>query len=982
MLLLPPGTYRLRVTATGYQAQELHQLELAVSARLEIGFRLRPLSEVWETGMHRSIFLPGTEALVTFYGPDVDTSRTGAFEATKGTRGTLESTLSQVIDPVEVRELPLAGRDVYTMLVAQPGVTADAGTARGLGLSVNGQRPSASNFLLDGVESNNYLVTGPLMPLAPEGVQEYRVSTANFSAEFGRTSGYLANAVTRGGGSEWHGIGYFHLKDDVLFANEFQNNRLGLPRSPYSETQAGVQAGGPVWGKRWFGSGAFDYLRSRSWDAPQQVLLPTTEFAGYAPENSISRKLLAQYPPPAVTRGILPVAPLEMAQSVSLNRHLALGRMDYAGTTHRGIGRLSAARTSRPDFLWSPYPDFVSGLVQATYGILFSGVASLRPGTANEFRAGWSSDRIEWHRAHPEIPTLASFDGTVLPGSAGFYDYRNRGWGLEIADSFAWSTGRQLLKFGGGFLLRHLDGYLTAGRDARYLFADFLDFAFDTPVFFSAPLARKDLPEFRPPEFQREYRFAQFQLFAQDTVRIGERWVLNAGLRWEHFGSPVNAGAVKDGVVDMASGGVTVPQGGAQRLYSTAGVWAPRFGFAFSPRRGGNLVLRGAYGLFFDRPFDNLWQNVRNNNFVLPNFLAAGGNYLEPVKDVLKKYEGQPYASDFPLVTKVDGALANGYAQTAFTGLEYRWAQSWTAQVSGVAALGRKLLTTDIWNRGGENHQPGLPLVFWRSSQGLSNYYGLAVGFDYRSRTVRFHGVYTWGHAIDVQSEPLAGDFFDLSFVRAGVAGGRSSLAAFTRQGDSRGDRGNSDFDQRHNLVIHSIWEIPRFLAGRRAGLLFRDWQVSQLAAFRTGFPYSVLVSSDTAYFNNRADLIEAPYTGQPVEGGRRVLRAAAFTQPPSWRPGNTGRNALRGPGLYNIDVSVARTFRLGWIGEAARLRLRVDVYNLFNHANLNQPENHLGLENFGVALYGREGREGGFPALVPFRESPRNIQILLRLEF
>ena len=85
--------------------------------------------------------------------------------------------------------MPLAGRDVYNMLVTQPGVTSDAATARGLGLSANGQRPSASNFMLDGLENNNYLITGPLVTVAPEQIEEYRISTNNFSAEYGRTSG-------------------------------------------------------------------------------------------------------------------------------------------------------------------------------------------------------------------------------------------------------------------------------------------------------------------------------------------------------------------------------------------------------------------------------------------------------------------------------------------------------------------------------------------------------------------------------------------------------------------------------------------------------------------------------------------------------------------------------------------------------------------------------------------------------------------------
>ena len=124
----------------------------------------------------------------------------------------IESAVSSVIDANQIEQLPLAGRDVYTMLIALPGVTADAGTSRGLGDSINGQRPSSSNYLLDGLENNNYLITGPLTAESPEMVQEYRVSTNNYSAEYGRTSGFVANAVSRGGSNQFHGIGYWYLK--------------------------------------------------------------------------------------------------------------------------------------------------------------------------------------------------------------------------------------------------------------------------------------------------------------------------------------------------------------------------------------------------------------------------------------------------------------------------------------------------------------------------------------------------------------------------------------------------------------------------------------------------------------------------------------------------------------------------------------------------------------------------------------------------
>src|SRR5579862_5266617 len=153
--LLSPGIYRVSASAPAYQSQEIQELELPVASRIELDFRLRPLSDVWEGGQYNSVFLPGSKTIVTFFGPDVDTSRSGSFEAQKGVESSLESSLSTVVDQQLIANLPLNGRDVYALLALQPGVTADSGTSRGLGFAVNGQRTSASNFLLDGLENNN-----------------------------------------------------------------------------------------------------------------------------------------------------------------------------------------------------------------------------------------------------------------------------------------------------------------------------------------------------------------------------------------------------------------------------------------------------------------------------------------------------------------------------------------------------------------------------------------------------------------------------------------------------------------------------------------------------------------------------------------------------------------------------------------------------------------------------------------------------------
>jgi hypothetical protein len=420
--LLSPNLYRVRFTAPGYQAQELQEIELPVAARFELDLRMRPLSDVWEAGQFRSVFLPGAKTIVTFYGPDVDTSRSGSFEAQQGRRAPLESTISQVIDSNELLDLPLQGRDVYDMLVTQQGVTADQATGRGLGLSINGQRPTSSNFLLDGLENNNYLITGPLVGLAPELIQEYRVSINNFSAEYGRTAGFVANAITYSGSGAFHGTAYFYLRNEVLNANDFQRNRLGRQRVPLKEIQPGFRVGGPLFGKRLDNrlvfSVAFENLRARS--RPDAILysFPTTAYIQNLPASSLARQLLTTYAPPPVSSTTRNFATFSIRPTSTIDRPTALTRFDYKTTRDQYSLRASAVLLSKPDFAFSPYKDFISALHQNTLAFSANNLHTFSPGLANEARAGYSTDDLSFDRKNPQIPSLVSSDTVSLPGAA------------------------------------------------------------------------------------------------------------------------------------------------------------------------------------------------------------------------------------------------------------------------------------------------------------------------------------------------------------------------------------------------------------------------------------------------------------------------------------------------------------------------------------------------------------------------------------
>ncbi len=1012
---LSPGDYVIRVEADTYQARELHEVELAVAGRIDLDFAMRPLAETMAATSSRAVSLPGSPFRVPIFGPDVEIMTVPVVIPKEG-ESPLDSTRSQLIDPVAITDLPFLGRDIYTMLVMQPGVSSDGGTVRGLGLSIDGQRPTAANFLLDGVEANSYLLSGPSFAIAPEAVEEYRVSTGNYSAEFGFSAGYVANAITRAGTNSWHGTGWMALENEALDANEFQDNRQGLRRPELRQFQPGYQIGGPLRRDRFFLSSSFEYLRSLSHSQPMTINLPTSLLLASTAPNSIARQLLQEFPPPAIPSTTSLAAPYVVAPPVTVNRWTALERFDglNGSGTERFMGRLAIGQTSEPDFIWSPYQAFISGLNEPVLNLAGSLTSAILPQLSNDLRLAWSTDAIEWSRAHPEIPTLidSSPQDVILPGSPAFYAFRDRNNTFQLGDEIFRVFGRHILRFGGDFLLRYQQGFLSAGQDGRYSFPTVVDFMADLPSQFSITLNRQDLPALSLPDFERRYRYLQLSGFLQDTWRVSPRWTLNLGVRDEFLGAPVNTGAQKDAVLTLGSGTgfpellagaqLTFPTGGNQALYHTPdGNWAFRAGISHDLFGDGRTVFRAGSGIFYDRPFDDIWQSAQSNNLALTtfNYQPSPGGYLAPISTLLPVYSGQPVVSDFPPITLFQTTWKPGYAITQFVGFQQRIGENWSVESQGVLSLDRRLLTTDEINRpfsvpasaaGANNYNlsynPLLPEIYYRGSQGSSNYDALNMMLHYRSNRYLFHIVYTWSHSIDNQSDPLAGDFLDLNFVSLTPSSSNSSGGTFSRQFDSSADRGNSDFDQRQNLAFYSIWNLP---SPQHLHRLLGGWKVAQMAAFRSGFPFSVYAPSSVPYsggtiLNNRADvtgsgLLPSPV---PVPGGFQIINTASFSVPPNGELGSSGRNAFRGPGFYNVDASLSRSFALRGIRESTALTVRADFFNVLNHANLGQPDSSMTSPTFGTALYGRTGTDSGFPALMPFVETARQVQVMIHLTF
>jgi hypothetical protein len=330
----------------------------------------------------------------------------------------------------------------------------------------------------------------------------------------------------------------------------------------------------------------------------------------------------------------------------------------------------------------------------------------------------------------------------------------------------------------------------------------------------------------------------------------------------------------------------------------------------------------------------------------------------------------------------VDENLRTPYAQNWYTGLQQNLTKSLVFEIGHAGSAGRRLVSRDMVNRPEFGFSAeGTSDDNFISNQGSSNYAALETALRQRlTKGLQYQLSYTWSHAIDNQSDLLEG-------IRWGPDRLNVSLATFTRALDPSFDRGSANFDQRHNFVVNWIWDIPapRSPPWNRA---FGGWTVSGIGAHRSGFPITAIASTDLfdPRFNvpglrfNRLNLAGDPESRQRAEvpGGKRWLFRPDF-QVAGDGPGNLGRNALRGPGSWNYDMAVMRSFAIR--ESRARVQLRAEFYNIFNHANLLPPVSDFSAADFGVAYAGRSRTFSRFGEL-PLDSASRRIQFAIRVRF
>jgi Carboxypeptidase regulatory-like domain len=997
---LPRGVYTLNFAREGYQARSKQGVELAVGARHEENVVLTRIGEATASDLIGNMLPVPALSL-----------------------DTLSASVSVVVDEDKILDLPLASRNIYSLFLLQPGVTSQGAIVRrGLSFSVNGHPVSSSNYLLDGTDNNDTTVTGPVTMVSAEAIQEFRMVESSFSAENGHATAFVAQVATRSGGNSFHGSLFEFLSNDKLNANTFENNSNAIVRPAFRQNQFGGSVSGPLKRNRTFFTSVLEASRLR-FRQTADLYLPSSDFIAGLPRDSEAYRLLQEMPPLASTPTADPAVGFTRAETPSqIDTWLATERIDhqFKNTKDRLTGRYVLSSTGQKLSSESPgYPTLIPNDVFRAQNSMLGWTHSFNGGQVNDLRVGWNRENIQMPRPRSDVPILQvvslSPDApqVVLPGSNRQSAMAENDSVVQVSDAFSMRRGRSALTAGiqyrknisNGISLGIENEALGAeGRfpDGIYLFLDLPSFANGQPVLFGVAVDRAALP-FRRPDLTRRYRSNDFAAFIQNDVRLSRLLSLNIGLRYEFFGVMHDLDPSQDVNFYFGSGATIEERLANGALRSTANNpgdlkgrlyrpgylnLAPSIGLAWDVSGAGKTVLRAGYSIAVDRVFDTVRDLRSNQQQVLYCSLfsdfSCTPNFAIPVDPALAALSSVPLLPGE--IVQLDENLKTPYAQNWYAGAQQSLTPSLLFEVGHVGSVGRKLISRDVINRSSDSAQrlnPSYSDDTFISNGGNSNYLALQVSLRRRfSRGLQAQVSYTYSHAIDNQSDVFEGP-------RLGPAPNDFAVATFTRQFDPRVDRGNADFDQRHNLVFNAVWEppVPRFRF-RWPNRLLGGWSTSVIGAYRSGFPLNVIgAESDpaTGLRNNRVDFLGgSARAGQAVPGGVQFLNPDAFGLAQG-RVGTLGRGSIAGPGFWNYDFALLRNISRRESG--ARVQLRAEFYNLLNHANLSVPVTQYATNDgstnpaFGYAYYGLNRSYSRFGDLA--LENPsRRIQLAIRISF
>jgi carboxypeptidase family protein len=934
------------------------------------------------------------------------------------------ASVGTVIGNKQVVELPLNSREFYGLALTAPRVLPPAqGSTLGFrgGFNVAGSSEVSNNFTLNGIDNNDTGINGPSFRPSIDAIQEFKLLSGIYSAEYGRNSGGQVVISTKSGTNQFHGTAYEFLRNQALDArNFFLRLKPGEKAPSFKRNLFGSSLGGPIISDKTFFFASYEGLRLRqsvtslatvptaamvngdfsamrgpgldqvlgNADDTGRVLDPFSrqEFARLnvidsALINPIGQALAKFFPAPttATPAGRLPSNNYNFSATRRENYNQISTRLDHA---------LSPKDSLYGTFNYYDNPAFEpsnslcgsrvlpgfgcdSGLTTQLIGIVET--HTFTSNLTNEVRLGFNrlrQPRIQEDDAvdfvgqfnipgtffgetplNGSVPQV-SITGYSTIGGATNLPQDRRDNTYQIVDNVIWTKSAYTLKFGGD--IRRFQSNLYFISQGRGIFN------FNATA--TAPTSGNSFADLllglptstqRNPRGPSTYsRTSSFNFYTQDDWKVNSRLTLNLGLRWE-MNTPMTEKYNTISSFDSQTGRIRVAgQNGVpdNLLKYDYNNFAPRIGFAWQPLDNSKTVVRGGAGVFYNvQPAGN---GVLGMLFNFPARLPQTFNSTLAAPITLNN----PFPGAVPTTAPTNGSLTMTAIDENFvTAYITQWGLSIQREVGSdiafeIGYLGSKGCHLPL-NRNLNQATPGpaqqiqsrrpypqFGNITWIESVANSTYHSLELKVEKRyTKGLSLLASYTFSKSID--NSPGISTSSSAS----------SAIAQNTRNLSS--ERGLSDFDVRHRVVISAIWEIPlgkghKMFGSSPLAYIFGGWQTSGILSVQSGRPFTAVMSGDfsnTLNRNDRPNLI-----GDPNSGPKTVeqwFNKEAFQPTTTGSFGTAGRNIIIGPGFRNLDFALSRNFK---VTERLRIQFRTELFNALNHANFNYPESTFNTSSFG----------------------------------
>jgi Carboxypeptidase regulatory-like domain/TonB-dependent Receptor Plug Domain len=978
-VLLPPGTYIVRVQAQGFATVENSNVILNVGDQKSLRIQLKAgnISEM--------VKVTGDAPLIN-ESPAVGTT----------------------VDRQFVENLPMNGRSFQSLFRLTPGVaitkTADNGEQGQF--SVNGQRPDSNYFTVDGVSANIGVITsgnfnqatGGALPgfsasggtnnlVSIDALREFQIQTSSFAPEFGRTPGAQVSIVTRSGTNEFSGTLFEYFRNDALDANDWFANANRLPKPAERQNDFGGVVGGPIIKNRTFFFFSYEGLRLRQ---PQVGLMEVPTVA--------ARQALPASVQPYINALPLPNGP-EVRNGVAQFNASISNPASLNATSIRVDHTINSKLTLFGRYNHAPSDSAIRGgtLSLNTVTVTRTKTQTLTLGSTWTLTSTMSNDlRFNYSRNRGGISLLLDdFGGAVPPPdslmfpdqfaspedsnfafllngfSQAFYqkgiNANNSQRQVNVVDNLLFVKGSHQLKFGIDY--RRLSPITGLRRYNQFI----------QTTLAAAQLGNATSINIQRNIFGVNFLFTNLSLYGLDTWKAGRRLTLTYGVRWELNPPPSEANGndpiAVTGVDNRAT--ITPAPLGTPLYKTTYNNFAPRTGMAYqlSQKPGRETVVRGGFGIFYDLGSGTLGSvaSAGFNPYGIDR-TQSGAIPLPPDTATLTPAPLR-VAAPFSNVFTTDPNLKLPRVYQFNVAVEQALGAKQTLSASYVGAVGRRLLSLETMR----NPNPSFAVLYLTGNKATSDYHALQLQFQRRlSRGLQVLASYTWSHSIDTLSHDLGTNPPDQLI-------------------DQKTNRGPSDFDVRHSFNAAVTYNLPTPATSSLGRAILGNWAIDSIVTARSASPVNVFVVRNLGFgfLFYRPDLIQGVplYIDDPTAAGGRRFNPAAFSVAAQARQGNLSRNALRGFPLTQFDLALRRQFKLT---ERFSLQFRAEFFNIFNHPNFADPDGNLGTfvgtfipnarfgrstQMLGRSLGAGGGFAGGFNPLYQIG-GPRSIQFALKLQF